>query len=104
RDGHGQAGNHRGNDASPHPAHQIRAPGAVQIDKYDADNQGGFDTFTQCDEESREQNAVLKRSLPETRFASMNRPRGHKRSCPAVATVSRKVQARAKNGPEEGAL
>ena len=46
RDGHGQAGNHRRNDASPHPAHQIRAPGAIQIDQYDADDQGGFDTFT----------------------------------------------------------
>ena len=59
RDGHGQAGSNSSEDSSPHPARQIRAPGAVQIDEYDADDQGGFDTFTKSDEESREQ----KRSL-----------------------------------------
>ena len=71
RDGNGQAGSNRGEDASPHPAREIRAPGAVQIDEHDADDQGGFDTFTKSDEESREQKAILQRAVAvRSRFTS----------------------------------
>ena len=37
-------------NASPHPAHQSGAARAIQIDQDDADNQSGFDTFTQSDQ------------------------------------------------------
>ncbi len=49
RDGDREAGRNRGENASPHPARKIRAPRAIQIDEHDADNQGGFDTFTKSD-------------------------------------------------------
>jgi len=50
RDGNGKTGSDRSENASPHPARQIRSPGAVQIDKDDADDQSGFDTFAKSDE------------------------------------------------------
>src|ERR1700730_14081216 len=87
RDGDGEAGRNRGEDASPHPAREIRPPGAVQINEYDADDQGGFDTFTKSDEESREQKAVLKIILPASQF---------------TGPVRRKGKARTQNGVHRG--
>src|SRR5258708_20572500 len=70
RDGDGEAGDNRGDYASPHPAREIRASGTVQINEYDADDQGGLDTFTKSNEDSREQNSILQRNLPASRFTS----------------------------------
>src|SRR6266851_7143979 len=63
RDGHRKAGHNRDDNASPHPPREIRASGTVQINEYDADDQGGLDTFTKSNEESREQNSILERAM-----------------------------------------
>ncbi len=83
-----------------HPASEIRAPGAVQINEYDADNQGGFDAFTKSDEESREQKEVLK--LPCLRHDSLQSiSRGTACRAP-TATVPRKGKVCTQTGARRG--
>src|ERR1700688_1905031 len=93
RDGDSQAGRHSGKDAAPHPAHEIRAPSAIQIDEYDADDKRGFDAFPKSDEKSREQTQSLSATWPATRFASMDQTAEGRHAEPCTSEHSREGQA-----------
>src|SRR6266851_9379212 len=99
RDGDGEAGDNRGDNASPHPASEIRASGAVQINEYDADNQCGLDTFTKSNEESREQNSIFQRNLPASRLASWSSLRARHIVPLQLQPLSVKVQPASEMGP-----
>jgi hypothetical protein len=44
-----KTGARRQNDACPGVARQGAPPGAIQVHQHDADDEGGFDTFAECD-------------------------------------------------------
>ncbi len=53
-DGYGETQRPGHRNAGPNEARKMRPAGAGQINEYDANDQGGFDTFAESDEKSRE--------------------------------------------------